>query len=125
MSDEVIAQVILRSADGSSVLESDEPITSENVKSRGAEERVIEEAQRALRDLGFDVVQASEVGVTISGDKERFEDVFDTTLEERSDSTDADADRERVYEAKQPVRIPEELSSLVADVVFPVPPEFH
>lgn len=125
MSDEVIAQVILRSADGSSVLESDEPITSENVGSRGAEERVIEEAQRALRDLGFDVVQASEVGVTISGDKERFEDVFDTTLEERSDSTDADADRERVYEAKQPVRIPEELSSLVADVVFPVPPEFH
>jgi len=125
MHDQVIAQIILRSPEGSSVLESDEPITSENVESRRAEKQVIAEVQGALRDLGFEVVQVSEVTITISGDKELFEDVFDTTLEERSASADADADRERVYEAKQPARIPKKLSSFVSDVVFPVPPEFH
>ncbi|WP_103027348.1 hypothetical protein [Salinibacter altiplanensis] len=125
MSDDVVAQVILRSADGSSVSDPDEPITSETVDSHRVESHVIERAKEALRDLGFEVVQASEVGLSISGDKERFEEVFDTTLKARPGSTDADTSRGQVYEATAPVQIPEELSSLVDDVAFPVSPEFH
>lgn len=125
MSDHVVAQVILRSAEGSSVLDADEPITSENVDAHRVGTNVVESAKRMLRDLGFDVVQASEVGLSISGDKDRFEEVFGTTLEARSESTDAEPGDRRAYEATEPIQVPEALSALVDEVTFPEPPEFH
>lgn len=125
MGDNTYAEVILRARDGSSVLDAEEPVTSENVASHSVEAEVIEEASNALRELGFDIVQTSEVGLTISGSTERFEDVFETTLEERSTSAATDQDREPSYEATDPIQIPEELSPYVADIAFPTPPEFH
>lgn len=120
MPENVIAEVILRSTDGSSILDADEPITSKNVDSYRVEKEVIERATKVLRDFGFEIVQTSETAVTISGDKERFEEVFDTTLELRSEEGP-----EQAYEVKELVRIPDELSSFVDDIAFPTPPEFH
>ncbi len=125
MSDRVVAQVSLRSAEGSSVLDADEPITSDNVDDYRAGTNAIEGAKEALRGLGFDVVQASEVGLSISGDKDRFEKVFDTTLKARSESADAEPGDRRAYEATEPVQVPEALTEFVDEITFPVPPEFH
>jgi hypothetical protein len=122
MSDSVIAQVVLRSSEGSSTLDPDEPITAENVEAHQLAPDVIEEATEKFRDLGFEVLQTSEIGVTIAGPKARYEEVFDTVLEVRAASPNADAD---AYEATEPVRIPEALSSIVEDLTFPVPPEFY
>ncbi|WP_118830476.1 hypothetical protein [Salinibacter ruber] len=125
MSDRVVAQVSLRSAEGSSVLDADEPITSDNVDDYRAGTNAIEGAKEVLRGLGFDVVQASEVGLSISGDKDRFEEVFDTTLKARSESADAEPDDRRAYEATEPVQVPDALAAFVDEITFPVPPEFH
>ncbi len=125
MSDRVVAQVSLRSAEGSSVLDADEPITSDNVDDYRAGTNVIEGAKEALRGLGFDVVQASEVGLSISGDKDRFEEVFDTTLKARSESADAEPGDRQAYEATEPVQVPDALVAFVDEITFPVPPEFH
>lgn len=125
MNDNVYAEVILRSRDGSSVLDADEPIRSENVASHAVETEVIEEASDALRELGFEITQTSEVGLTISGPKERFEEVFETTLEERSATAATHPGQQPSYEATDPIQIPDELSPYVADIAFPTPPEFH
>lgn len=125
MSDRVVAQVSLRSAEGSSVLDADEPITSDNVDDYRAGTNAIEGAKEALRGLGFDVVQASEVGLSISGDKDRFEEVFDTSLKARSESADAELGDRQAYEATEPVQVPDALAAFVDEITFPVPPEFH
>ena len=125
MSDRVVAQVSLRSAEGSSVLDADEPITSDTVDDYRAGTNAIEGAKEALRGLGFDVVQASEVGLSISGDKDRFEEVFDTTLKARSESADAEPGDRQAYEATEPVQVPDALAAFVDEITFPVPPEFH
>lgn len=125
MPDRVVAQVSLQSAEGSSVLDADEPITSDNVDDYRAGTNAIEGAKEALRGLGFDVVQASEVGLSISGDKDRFEEVFDTTLKARSESADAEPGDRQAYEATEPVQVPDALVAFVDEITFPVPPEFH
>jgi hypothetical protein len=119
MSDSVIAQVVLRSSEDSSTLDPDEPITAENVEAHQVAPDVIEEATEKFRALGFEVLQTSEIGVTISGPKARYEEVFDTVLEVRPDA-DANA-----YEPTEPIRIPKSLASIVEDLTFPVPPEFY
>jgi hypothetical protein len=121
MSDSVIAQVVLRSSEDSSTLDPDEPITAENVEAHQVAPDVIEEATEKFRALGFEVLQTSEIGVTISGPKARYEEVFDTVLEVRPDA-DANA---KAYEATEPIRIPKSLASIVEDLTFPVPPEFY
>lgn len=124
MSDRVIAQVILRASDGSSVLDPDQPITADNVDAHRVGPEVVEAATEKFRALGFEVVQTSEVGLTIAGDKERYEEVFETTLDVRSESVDTRAGPE-AYEPAEPVRIPDRLSRLVDEITFPIPPEFH
>ena len=127
MTDKVTAQVILRSASGSSILESKEAITAENIAKYRAGNEAIEEVSQKLNRLGFQVVQVGPTSLTISGDKSRFEEVFQTTLQARkrevlgSKIPGAEAS---YYEATAPVKVPPELSSLVADVVLPTPPEF-
>ncbi|MCS3665395.1 hypothetical protein [Salinibacter ruber] len=125
MPDRVVAQVSLQSAEGSSVLDADEPITSDNIDDYRAGTNAIEGAKEALRGLGFDVVQASEVGLSILGDKDRFEEVFDTTLKARSESADAEPGDRQAYEAMEPVQVPDALAAFVDEITFPVPPEFH
>ncbi len=127
MTAKVTAEVILRSTDGSSILDAKESITAENIEKYRIGKEVMEEATKKLEGLGFEVVQAGPVGVTISGDKALFESVFQTTLEARGAEimgTKVSGVKASYYEATEPIKIPDELSSLVADVALPTPPEF-
>ena len=65
------------------------------------------------------------MGLSISGDKDRFEEVFDTTLKARSESADAEPGDRQAYEATEPVQVPDALVAFVDEITFPVPPEFH
>lgn len=127
MSDQVTAEVILRSADGSSILDAKEGITAGTIEKYRVGEEVIEEASERLEALGFKVLQRGPVGLTISGNSARFEAVFQSTLEARSTEvmeTKAEGGVAEYYEFTQPISIPEDLSSLVADVTLPSPPQF-
>jgi subtilase family serine protease len=127
MTDKVTAQVILRSASGSSILESKEAITAENIAKYRAGNEAIEEVSQKLNRLGFQVVQVGPTSLTISGDKSRFEEVFQTTLQARKREvlgSKIPGAETSYYEATAPVKVPPELSSQVVDVVLPTPPEF-
>ncbi len=121
MTEQVIAQVILRPV-------AKEPITAEKIARYRARNEVIEEASRALEGLGIRVVQPGPVSLTISLDKALFERLFQTTLESKttqiigSKGSDAQAS---YYIATKPIRVPEELSSLVASIALPTPPQFY
>lgn len=127
MAEKVTAEVILLSADGSSILGAEEGITAESIEKYRVGKEVMGEATKKLNQLGFEVVQTGPVGFTISGDKALFEGVFQTTLEARGAEimgTKVSGAETSYYEATEPIRIPEELSSLVADVALPTAPQF-
>jgi subtilase family serine protease len=127
MAEKVTTEVILRSANGSSILDAKEGITAENIEKYKVGREVIEEASKKLEELGFEVLQAGPVGLTISGDRALFESVFQTTLEARSMEimpTKVSGAGVSYYEAIKPIKIPEDLSPLIADVALPAPPEF-
>jgi hypothetical protein len=127
MTEQVTAEVILRSADGSSILEAKEPITAENIARYRIGKEVIEEASQKLEELGFEALQGGPTGLTISGDKARFEDVFQTTLTAQSTGimeTKVSGAGAAYYETTEPIKVPEDLSYLIADVVFATPPQF-
>jgi hypothetical protein len=123
---QVMAEVILRSVDGSSILEAEEPITAENVDKYRVEQEVIEEASMELAALGFEVQQVGPVSLTISGDKVVFENVFQTTLEAQDVemATEISGAEASYYEAIAPIKVPEDLSHLIAAVVLSIPPQF-
>jgi hypothetical protein len=80
-----------------------------------------------LENLGFEVVQKGPTSVTISGDKQLFEDRFQTSLQVGSgDVVRSEIGDVRVpyYVPKTPLYIPQELAPLVADVVIPTPPQY-
>ena len=126
MAQPVIAEVILRKADGSSIMDAQEAITARNIAEYRVSEEVAEEASQKLRDSGFEVLQRGPTSLTISGDKELFKDRFGTELEITSTNvmpSHIEGTETTYYEAKEPMRIPEDLSPLVADIVLPTPPE--
>lgn len=126
MSEQVVAQVILRSRAGLSVLEATEPITAENVAKYKVDEAVIQEASRKLLTYGIKVEAAGPHSLSISSDKTLFERVFHTRLEARStgpEGAEISGGAAFFYEAKDPIEIPDDLSSLVSGVVLSTPPE--
>jgi hypothetical protein len=127
MTDKVIAEVILRSANGSSILDATEGVTAQTIARYRVGGEVIKEASRKLEALGFEVVQAAPTGLTISGSKDLFEKVFQTTVEVRTKSVmppEAKAGERAYYQATKPIQVPPDLYSLVAGVTLPTPPEY-
>ena len=127
MTDQVIAEVILRSADGSSILDATEGITAQTIKKYKVGEEVMKEASRKLEALGFEVLQTGPTGLTISGSKDLFEKVFQTTLEVSTKQvmpSKATAGEHAYYQATKPIQVPADLSSLAAGVTLPTPPEY-
>ena len=126
MTENVIAQVVLRSPDGSSILEASQPITAENIARYRVGVEVMERASTALEKLGFEVLEAGPTGFTMSGSRALFERTFDTVLEENAATARSmlagDPNRPR-FVPLRPLTIPAELSSLIAGVVMPGPPE--
>ena len=121
MAEDVIAQVVVRSPDGSSILEVSQPITAATIAKYRVGAEMIQRASTALENLGFKVLAPGPTGFTISGNRALFERIFDTVLQEdTARGRPAPAQR---FTALQPLVIPVELSSLIAAVVMPVPPE--
>jgi hypothetical protein len=128
MAQPVIAEVILRKADGSSVLDAQEAITARNIAKYRVSEEVTERASRKLHDRGFEVLQVGPTSLTISADKELFEDRFQIDLETKSTdmmAPEIEGAETTYYVTKKPAKIPQDLSSLVADIVLPTPPELY
>ncbi len=128
MEEKVTAEVILRSTDGSSILDAKGPITAENVAMYRVGEKIIDEASRKLGQLDFEVLQVGPTSITISVDKRVFESTFQTTLQRQSIEimgTKVEGTGISFYKATEPIKVPKELSSLIADVVLPTPPEFY
>jgi hypothetical protein len=93
------AEVALHPITGTSVVDAEETITAANVGEHLPPDEVIADAARRLAEHGFDVEQAGPVTIRITGDPQRFEEVFPDGA------------------------IPDGLSDVVAAVTFPERPE--
>jgi hypothetical protein len=121
MAEDIIAQVVVRSPDGSSILEAPQPITAATIAKYRVGAEMIQRASTALESLGFKVLAPGPTGFTLSGNRALFERIFDTILQE--DVTHARPTPAPRFAALRPLTIPAELSSLIAAVVLPVPPD--
>jgi hypothetical protein len=101
----IIAEVVVRARDGSSILDAPGAITEETIDRYRASEETRAEAAARLEALGFDVLGSGPTGLTISAERELFERTFGT--------------------ATAPITVPEELADLIAGVVLPERPELH
>lgn len=115
MTDQVVAQVTLRKADGSSILESKASITAETLARYRVESSVVQAAKAKFEALGFTVTAEGPTGFSITGSQAHFEQTFHTTL--------ASSPGGKRLTAKDGLAIPAELTPLVADVTLPIPPE--
>ncbi|MCP4991761.1 MAG: hypothetical protein GY928_38585 [Colwellia sp.] len=121
----VIAEVVLRGSDGSSILE-EESISSKTAERYKIDENHMQLARENLLDYGFDVITTSPYSLSIQGDKRLFERVFKTRLRKRQVPISESPLREEeqgFFEAQDPIEIPEKLLPYVAAVTFPQPPE--
>ncbi len=121
MTTKVIAEVVLRSASGASILQDEGVITSDNISKYQAAPETIDNASEALTKLGFEVPQRSSISLTVSGDKELFERTFKTRLQETTQETVVSGFRDEsknYFEAAEPLQIPEELADLIEGVAF-------
>lgn len=124
LAEDVIAQVVLRNPGGSSILDANQPITAETIARCRVGEEVVRRASVALERLGFKVLAPGPTGFTISGSRALFEQVFDTVLQESADraqSAPKPGEVQPRFVPLRPLRIPDELSPLIAAVVMPVP----
>jgi subtilase family serine protease len=127
MTEKIIAEVILRSADGSSILDATEGITAQTIARYRVGEEVVSQASRKLEMLGFEIVQSGPLGLTISGPKDLFEKVFQTTLEVHTKQVmtpEMGGGKRPYYKETKPFQVPTDLSSLIAGVTLPVPAEY-
>jgi len=126
MAQPVVAEAILRKADGTSVIDAQEAITARNIAEYRVSEEVAEKASQKLQDRGFEVLQVGPTSLSISGDQGLFEDTFGAALETISTNvmpSDIEGTETAYHEAKEPMRMPEDLSPLIADIVLPTPPQ--
>ena len=127
MEETIIANVVLRAKDGSSILDTEEPITSKTAVKYKVDDEHIRAAIQRLSAYGFNVQSAGPYSLSLTGNKGLFERVFHTKLRPRSvklTKPDDSVASRTFYEAQEPIIIPEDLLPYIADVTFPVPPEF-
>ncbi len=126
MTKQVVAQVILKARDGSSVLDAEGPITPELAAKYDVGAARVQQAAELLSTYGFAVTTTGPYSLSISGNREAFERVFETRLVARrleGPDTGGAAHPTTFYSAADPIAIPAELGSLVAAVTLPTPPE--
>lgn len=116
----ITAEVVLRKADGTSILDADGPITAVTINQYRVEKEVIDDATQQLNQLGLTVVQTGATSVSVETDQTTFETLFGTKL---NVETDVDTNATH-YTTTAPVKIPPSLQEWVADVILPEPPQF-
>jgi hypothetical protein len=126
MAQDIVAQVVLRAPDGSSILDAGQPITASTIARYRVGAEIVQRASTALEKLGFKVLESGPTGFTISGERPLFEQTFDTVLQEnfaRTQPALGAAPVQLRFTALRRLSIPAKLSSLIAGVVMPAPPE--
>jgi subtilisin family serine protease len=123
----VVADVILRSYSGESVILGSTTINPRNVKDFLPSAKNLEVVSATLRKLGFQIDLVAATHVTISGSPSLFSKVFAVRLVQRSVPVFAPPTKHRqsYYEASTSPRIPEQLSALVEAINFPKPPTYY
>ncbi|WP_420208950.1 hypothetical protein [Candidatus Electronema sp. JC] len=109
-------QVILRKADGTSILNATVPLTSRNVAEFYVEEERILETKQKLEQLGFFVGANDRMSLSITGTKEIFAQTFgidEATITNSSENYSVHA-----------VVIPEPLEEFISDVIITKSPEY-
>ena len=106
--DAMTAQIVVKRADGRSILDTNKAITAQTLKDLAVEPERMEAARRRLEGLGFKVGVGDATGLSVQGPVERFRTVFAVG----PDDVERDAD------------IPDDLADLIAGVVVPRAPEF-
>ena len=101
MAETVVAEVVVRAPDGSSVLDAP-TVTEENIDRYRASEAATSEVRARLEALGVDVVGQGPTGLTVSASEEVFA---------------------RVFGSVESPSVPDELDDLVAGIVLPQRPE--
>lgn len=112
--------------------------TSATIKERMASSEEVRKAETAAEQLGFTVVNATPLHVTIEGRKEHFERVFSSRLEPagsaRKQGKSGARKKPPVREAATKVRhwtwqtppaVPAEMGEVVAEVVLPQATALH
>jgi serine protease AprX len=110
MPDPVIAEVVVRSPDGTSILDAPTPLDAETIARYRPSADALRDAANRLGERGFAIVQEGPTSITISADRELFERTFSTSPG---------------AETGAPAQIPPDLADVVAAVTFPRPPELH
>lgn len=106
------AQLILKRADGGSILDAEGPITAETLARFRVPDDRIAFVRAELERMGFDVPQGDATSLSVTGPRELFATVFGLEAAAASSNVAAHA-----------TRIPDELSGHVADVVITPRPE--
>jgi hypothetical protein len=124
----VRAHVVVKGP-GADMIKSDRPITSKEVGKLMASPEVVESAVDTLSQLGFGIVGRSPLQVTVEAPRDRFEEVFGSSLvplkSGGSAAKPARAGDKHFWKWRSPPKVPESLHELVADVVLPQPVQPH
>lgn len=132
------AYLVLKHAGGGG---GDELPTAATIKNRLASEETVKKAEEAARQLGFTVVSATPIQVTIEGPKEKFEKAFSSKLKpadagvkggkragtkktprKKTQETIAGAD---VWAWESAPAVPAELEGAVEEIVLPQAAALH
>jgi hypothetical protein len=126
----VRAHLLLRGSGGTAARKG--TVSSSDLKFIMAAPEVVERVQQELSRLGFKIIGASPVQVTVEAAKPRFEDVFGAKIARSSSRTKASISRGREPRAvaaswkwQAPPRIPSDLAGDVEQVVFPERLQLH
>ena len=112
------AELILKSKTGLHLNKTSDPITQENIEKYKPPDELLESVVGHFNTYGF-TVDKGDITISITGEKELFEKVFDTKLI-------VEHDQEQIARISWQgfPKIPEKVKDSVLDVVFPQPPEF-
>ena len=126
MAKQVIAEVVLRASDGSSIIETGDQITPDKAMRYKIDDKRMGQVREKLIAYGFQVVTSGPYSISISCAKDAFEQIFQTRLRVRQAAVSEPSTMsgaKTFYEARDPIKIPEALVSFVAAVTLPAPPE--
>jgi subtilase family serine protease len=115
----ILAEVILKSKSGRSMVSSDDNITSENIEEFQPSQQVVKDATDRLKKLGFTVVSGG-ITLTIKGEKALFEKVFKVNLTLKKNGLTGKIE---VHSDKQ-LSVPAEISDIVESIIFTPPVKF-
>ncbi len=110
------ATAVLYSKTGKSMFK--EQSTVDNVDDFMPSQETIDCAVRELTNLGISIRRVGGFGVSIKSEKDDFEKVFKTTLEEKTQNGS------KYYVAKNELKMPDTLKPYVERIVLPIPPIF-